>query len=49
MMVNGSGGRLGLIVEESTFTSITLRPLWSEPIDHIVDHDHEAHGGSAGR
>jgi predicted dehydrogenase len=46
VMFNGSGGRLELNVEESTFTSITLRPLWSDPIDHTVDHDHEGHGGA---
>ncbi|MET9273373.1 Gfo/Idh/MocA family oxidoreductase [Kribbella sp. NPDC003557] len=46
VMFNGSGGRLELNVEESTFTSITLRPLWSPPIDHTVDHDHEGHGGA---
>jgi predicted dehydrogenase len=46
VMFNGSGGRLELNVEESTFTSITLRPLWSEPIDHTVPHDHEGHGGA---
>ena len=46
VMFNGSGGRLELHVEESTFTGITLRPLWSEPVDHTVDHDHEGHGGA---
>ncbi|TCC07360.1 Gfo/Idh/MocA family protein [Kribbella soli] len=46
VMFNGSGGRLELNVEESTFTSITLRPLWSEPVDHTVDHEHEGHGGA---
>jgi hypothetical protein len=46
VMFNGSGGRLELHVEESTFTSITLRPLWSAPVDHTVDHDHEGHGGA---
>jgi predicted dehydrogenase len=46
VMFNGSGGRLELNVEESTFTSIILRPLWSEPVDHTVEHDHEGHGGA---
>ncbi|MGW6199445.1 Gfo/Idh/MocA family oxidoreductase [Kribbella sp. NPDC055110] len=46
VMFNGSGGRLELSVEESTFTGIVLRPLWSAPVDHTVDHDHEGHGGA---
>ncbi|HET6743028.1 MAG TPA: gfo/Idh/MocA family oxidoreductase, partial [Kribbella sp.] len=46
VMFNGSAGRLELNVEESTFTGITLRPFWSPPVDHTVDHDHEGHGGA---
>ncbi|MFF0268092.1 Gfo/Idh/MocA family protein [Kribbella sp. NPDC004536] len=46
VVFNGSGGRLELNVEESTFTSIALRPLWAEPVDHTVPHDHEGHGGA---
>ncbi|MBP2353008.1 hypothetical protein JOF29_004091 [Kribbella aluminosa] len=34
VMFNGSGGRLEMNVEESTFTVSTLRPFWSPPIDH---------------
>ncbi|MFI6826637.1 Gfo/Idh/MocA family protein [Kribbella sp. NPDC050241] len=74
VMFNGSGGRLELNVEESTWTmphlrvasargavhgdlaaptagrtSITLRPLWSPPEDHTVDHDHAGHGGADAR
>ena len=30
-------------------TSITLRPLWSPPVDHTVDHDHAGHGGADAR
>ena len=30
-------------------TSITVRPLWSPPIDHTVDHDHAGHGGADAR
>jgi len=30
-------------------TTITLRPLWSPPIDHTVDHDHTGHGGADAR
>ncbi|MEU4293284.1 Gfo/Idh/MocA family oxidoreductase [Kribbella sp. NPDC026596] len=30
-------------------TSITLRPLWSPPIDHTVPHDHAGHGGADAR
>ncbi|MFI7064170.1 Gfo/Idh/MocA family oxidoreductase [Kribbella sp. NPDC050124] len=47
VMFNGSRGRLELDVEESTFrTSITLRPLWSPPVDHTVEPDHTGHGGA---
>lgn len=46
VMFNGSAGRLELNVEESTFTGIILRPFWSPPVDHTVDHDHEGHGGA---
>ncbi|MFG1625664.1 Gfo/Idh/MocA family oxidoreductase [Kribbella sp. NPDC049227] len=74
VMFNGSGGRLELNVEESTWTmphlrvasargavhgdlaaptagrtSITLRPLWSPPEDHTVDHNHAGHGGADAR
>ena len=30
-------------------TTITLRPLWSPPIDYTVDHDHTGHGGADAR
>ncbi|MEI8408943.1 MULTISPECIES: Gfo/Idh/MocA family oxidoreductase [unclassified Kribbella] len=30
-------------------TSITLRPLWSPPEDHTVEHDHAGHGGADAR
>ena len=30
-------------------TSITLRPLWSPPVDHTVAHDHAGHGGADAR
>ncbi|MGW1346952.1 Gfo/Idh/MocA family protein [Kribbella sp. NPDC002412] len=47
VMFNGSRGRLELDVEESTFrTSITLRPLWSPPVDYTVEPDHTGHGGA---
>jgi predicted dehydrogenase len=30
-------------------TRITLRPLWTPPVDHTVEHDHAGHGGADAR